>query len=221
MGLCSQALVWERWIVPLIPFFALAAAAGITRLVSVSRAYLGPKSRTVIETLICIALATPMILTAETRSAERTNDTRAIASRWVRKNIPHGRSIVLEHAAIDLLGGQWRFLFPLGAIGCVDVDAALKGKIRYSKVETARAGKSVVDLGNVNPAKIGSCRGDFAIFTNYDRYESDPQHYASEIRIYDDLIRGATPLVEIKPEPGISSGPIVRIFKLKATPGAT
>ncbi|MDB5701576.1 MAG: hypothetical protein JWL66_1775 [Sphingomonadales bacterium] len=221
IGLCTQALVWERWIVPLIPFFALAAGAGITRLVSVSSTYLGTKSRIVIETLICIGLATPMVLTAETRSAERTNDTRAIASNWVRKNIPHGRSIVLEHAAIDLLGGQWRFLFPLGAIGCVDVDAALKGKIRYSKVETARAGKSVVDLGNVNPAKIDSCRGDFAIFTNYDRYESDPHHYAVELKIYNDLIKGATPLAEFKPEPGISSGPIVRIFKLRAAPGAT
>ena len=26
---CAQALVWERWIVPLLPFLALAAAAAI------------------------------------------------------------------------------------------------------------------------------------------------------------------------------------------------
>lgn len=210
----GQALVWERWIVPILPFAALAAARGLCAVADLARDRLRRPLRGA-EAVAALALAVPMALTAVTGNVERNNDTRQIASAWVRAHVPAGRSILMEHAGIDLLSGPWSFRFPLGSAGCIDARAALQGKIEYSKVERVRGGSPIVDLGNLDPALLPSCRADYAVITHYDRYRTDPAHFGREIASYERIMAGGRELVVIRPEAGVSSGPIVRIVELR------
>lgn len=205
----AQALRWERWVVPLMPIACLAAARGLCGLADLLRTrsgYRGPW----IEAAAVLALALPMMHTASVKAAERNNDTRQIASAWVRTHVPEGRSILVEHAAIDLLGGPWKFRFPLGSAGCVDARQMLTGEVRYADVEPLRKERPIVDLGHVDLGKLASCRADYAVFSNYARYAEG----SAERVPYDRLIAGGSILRIIPPQAGISSGPAVYIVRI-------
>ena len=77
---------------------------------------------------------------------------------------------MIEHFAFDLLPGPWKFYFPLGELGCVDANAWLHGKVAYARIDAARAGRSNVDYGTLAPGTAATCRTDYAILTQYDRY---------------------------------------------------
>jgi hypothetical protein len=113
-----------------------------------------------------------------------------------------------------MLSGHWKLLFPIGEIGCVDVARALKGKIRYSRVEELRRGSPIVNIGALDDEKLGTCRADFAIFSFYDRYKAEPRRFGHEITRYEKLAEGGTLLKVFRPERGESGGPIIRVIKL-------
>ena len=210
----SQALLWERWIVPLLPFAALAAAAALCWFADWLRSRLDRPLRW-LELAATSLLLIPMLQAARTGAIERAVDTRQVASAWIRAHVPPGSSIVVEPAAFDLLQGPWRILFPLGSAGCVDARAILTGQIRYSKVETLRSGRAVVDLAHVDAAQIPTCHADIAILSHYDGYRADPAHFRDELGRYALLLRGGRQLAEFRPEPGARTGPVVRIVKLR------
>lgn len=209
--ICAQALLWERWIVPLLPFAAIAAAYGLCWLVG----RLPSRRPDMVLALWAITLALPMLLIERTMIAERTHDTRQMAAAWVRGHVPAGSSIVVEHAAFDILHGPWRFRFPLGSLGCVDVASLIAGHIHYSKVETARHGSPLVDIGHVDDAKLESCRADYAIFTIYGRYRDRPDLFPAELARYESLRAGRPFAAVFRPEPGESSGPVVYVLRLR------
>ncbi|MFA6117752.1 MAG: glycosyltransferase family 39 protein [Sphingomonas sp.] len=209
----AQALLWERWIVPLLPFAALAAAASICWLADRLRERLH-RPLPFIEAVAVLLLALPMLQAARAGAAERALDTRQVATAWVSAHIPPGSSIVMEHAGFDLLRGPWRFLFPLGSAGCLDARGILTGQIRYSRVEKLRSGRAVVDLAHVDKAMMPGCHADFAILSHYDGYRADPAHFPDELARYAQLLRGGSQLAIIRPQPGLRTGPVVRIVKL-------
>lgn len=212
--ICMQALRWERWLVPLLPLLALLAGFALCALADWLRRRTG-RPLPLAEAAAVLLLAVPMIHTALIETRARGNDTRQMASAWVRAYVPAGRTILVEDAAFDLTGGPWRFLFPLGAAGCVDVRDALSGRIRYSRVEGLRAGRPLVDLGHVDPALLPTCRADYAVLSHYGRYRADP-HFRPEFEQYERLIRGGDIVAEFRPVPGSSSGPAVHVVRLAA-----
>jgi len=212
--ICMQALQWERWVVPLLPFLALAAARALCGIADRVREWRKAPLRW-IEPLAALALALPMAQTARVEAVERTHDTRQIASRWIAAHVPAGSTIVLEHAGIDLLTGPWQFRFPLGSAGCVDAREALSGKVRYAEVEEKRQRSPIVDIGHIDEEHLPSCRANYAVLSHYDRYLADPQNFGAEIARYDAIMRGGQLRAVIRPIPGKSSGPVVRIVELR------
>jgi hypothetical protein len=216
--ICSQTLLWERWLVPLLPFVALLMAFALCRLADQLRIRTArPMKYT--ELVAVLLLAIPMVHTAHLEATERKHDTRQMASAWVRGHVAPGSTILLEDAAFDLIQGPWRFLFPLGSAGCVDVRQALTGRIRYSKVEGLRASKPLIDLGHVEPTLLATCRADYVILSHYGRYGADPQHFGTELTQYQRLIRGGTVRAIFRPAAGASSGPVVHVVQLRRTGG--
>jgi hypothetical protein len=212
--ICAQALVWERWVIPLLPFLALAAAASVCAIGDrLRKRWVAP--------LAAVAVAIPMLLSAQLAATERQNDTRQIAAAWMRAHVPPGRTVLVEHAGFDLLHAGYRLCFPLGSAGCIDASQALGGRIRGSQVESSRAGSALIDLGHVAPDKRATCRADYAVLTHWQVYRTEPAAYAAELASYRAVLRGGTLEAVIRPEPGRSGAFISSSSSLDITPSTS
>jgi hypothetical protein len=207
----AQSLRWERWIVPLLPFAAIAVARALCGLADLLPAQ---RMRGAVLPFALVLLLAPMIGTARSEATERRHDTRQMASAWLRANAPPGSSILIEHAAFDLLGDPFGLRFPMGSAGCVEVRDLLAGRVSNSKVDRTRGGGAVVDVGHVAMARIESCRADYAVVTNHLRYRADPVGYRAELARYDQLLAGARLRFTARAVPGESGGPTVQVFEL-------
>lgn len=212
--IATRSLVWERWIVPLLPFLALAAAAAICALADWLRARFRHRIPW-FEPVAIALLLIPMAISTHASQTERLNDTRQIAAAWIKANAPRGSTILVEHAAFDLLQDGWTLRFPLGSAGCVDATSLLAGRIRYSRVETLRSGRAVVDVGHVDRVQLPSCHADYAIFTHYQVYADDRQRFPAQWQTYRAIAAGGRLRAIIRPAPGERGGPVVHIVELR------
>lgn len=187
LALSAQALVWARWLVPLLPIASVLAALGLAGLSERpwGRRAGGP---------IALVLAGWMAHATLGQSATRANDPRQAATNWVLHHVPPGRTILVEHAAFDLIHYRGRLLFPLGTAGCVDVRALLRQAPSHNGVNRLRAGKAIVDVGNVDPALLETCKADILILSNFARYRHEPMTFAPQLASYRRLVHGYTPL---------------------------
>lgn len=215
--ICIQALRWERWLIPLLPFAAIACGYAVHALAEMARSRTG-RPLHALELLVALPLLLPMLQAAQHRAVARANDTRQLASAWIRAHAPADSTILVEHAAIDLISGPWKLLFPLGSAGCVDARAALTGRIRYAEVETLRAGSPIVDLASVDLSHLAGCRARYLILSHYDRYRDAQASYASEWRRYSALTQGSMLRGIIAPVDGERAGPTVYIFDTAPPP---
>jgi 4-amino-4-deoxy-L-arabinose transferase-like glycosyltransferase len=208
----AQHVLWERWLIPVFPFLALGFAWSVGWIGgALSRR--NAKTARLVQGAAVLALLVPALIASHARSAERHNDTRQLASEWVRRHVPPGSTILVEHAAIDLLHGPWKVTFPLGAAGCVDARAVLGAKIAPPEVEKVRHGRPVVDLGHVDIEAIPACRPDFAILTHLDRYEAERGRFPAAFRRYELLLSDARTRATFRPRPGETGGPVVHIIQ--------
>jgi len=213
--ICSQNLVWDRWVLPLMPLFAIIAALALARLGAIA---LSAMPRPVGGALMAGALAItllPLGIAAQANGRIRLNDTRQQASVWARAHLPSGSTVLIEHFAFDLLPQPWHFLFPLGDAGCADVKAYLHGKVGYATIDASRGTRANVDYGTVAPDKRQTCRADYAILTQYDRYRVERQLFPTEYTAYQALLAQGEIMATFAPRPGESTGPIVRIVRFR------
>ena len=212
LSLLVQHLVWERWIVPLIPLFSIAAAAGAIGLFDALRrraARLAP----VMAALGLVALFVPPLWVADVQARERQVDTRRLATAWAVRHFAPDSTVAVEYLAFDALRQPWRFLYPAGDRGCVDVRANLSGQISVHTIDGWRSGRSIVDLGGIAPHDLATCRADYVIIDNYDRYVLEAQRFPDEIAGYRRLLAGSRQVAMFVPQPGVVGGPVVRIFE--------
>lgn len=212
--IAAQNLVWERWLVPLLPFFALGLAYSLGFVADKLR----NRAKSWGVAALMAVLLVPMLLADHARSQERRHDTRQIASAWLRQHAPPGSSILVEHAAIDLLQGPWEIRFPLGAAGCIDAKAILAGQVTAGEVDTKRAGSPVVDLGHVDPAKMATCHTDYAVLSHWSRYRDERATYPQAYARYAELLARAHVVKTLHPRAGHIGGPEVQIVRLGAVP---
>jgi hypothetical protein len=214
--ICLHDLRWERWVVPLLPLLALAAGIAAARLV---RWLPGATKGRVPAVLASIALLiVPLVLVqpAWTAAAARNADTRQAATQWGDAHIPAGSVVLVEHFAFDLMQRPWTVLFPLGDAGCVDAREMLEGRIDYRTVEAAGKGRSNIDYGTVARSKWASCKADYAILMEMERYRLEQHRFPDQYAAYQALLQDMDRRAVIRAEPGRSAGPPVTILSRKA-----
>lgn len=208
----SQHIVWERWIIPLLPLVAMLAGAALaeaSRKLERGTAWRGALACTIAAGLIAL----PLGVTAFREAQARANDTRQIASAWAAVNIPAGSTVFIEHFGFDLYSQPWRVLFPMGEAGCVDARALLAGKFDNAVIERARAGRSNIDYGTVATARLESCRADYAILSQADRYAAEAADFPVQAKAYRELIQAGRTVAVIRPAQYLQNGPVVRIVR--------
>lgn len=213
--LCGQQLVWERWVLPLITIGTIVAALGFVRMAMLLRDRgIGSHLRIVVLGLVLAAGVAPLAARCWSDGRMRMTDTRQLASAWARHHIPSGSVVLIEHFAFDIVGQPWRFRFPMGDAGCVDAVALLRGRISYAAIEQARGSRSNVDYGTVAAARRATCRADYAILTQHDRYRQERVHFSRENDAYRRLIAGGHVVATFAPRPGRAGGPVTAIVSL-------
>jgi hypothetical protein len=163
-----------------------------------------------------MAVSAVPVIAAIGQARERANDTRVAAAAWASANIPAGSRVVFEHLELSLRDRPWTILFPIGSAGCVDAVALLAGGVDFDEVQSLRGASPIVDLGNVAPARIETCRADFAVLAYHDLYMAESALYPAEVATYRRLLTGGRTVAVFRPEPGRSGGPVVRIVALPA-----
>ena len=210
----AQQPIWSRWITPILPMLAIAAALATVTAGRWLATRVAPQWRTAVVPLVAALALLPSLAGAVTGAQERGNDTRAQASAWAIGHIPTGSTVVVEQLALDLSPQPWRILFPIGEAGCVDGRQLLKGGVKFEKVQKARRGSAIVDLGNVAADKLETCRADYAILTYYDLYLAEQKGFPDQVQRYRELI-GAGRTVALFRAPARYAGwPSVRIIAL-------
>jgi hypothetical protein len=215
--ICSQALVWERWVLPLVPLLALAAGLGWAQLTA--RIGETPARRAGALALLAAALVQPALATT-TRKIERAHDARQLATSWAAAHIPPGSTVLVEHFAFDILPRPWHLIFPFGTVGCVDVRAYLGGKVQYDTVDAGRGGRSNIDYGTVAADKRGTCRADYAIITQYERYAAERGAFPEEYAAYRALFAQGRIVASFAAVPGRIGGWTTHVVALAPPPAA-
>lgn len=212
--ICSQGLVWSRWVLPILPMACLFAGMAIVAAGELAAGIARRKLAGPVAGLLALAVAVPSVAAAADRATERANDTRIQAARWAAAHIPAGSRVVFEHLEIGLRDEPWEFLFPIGDAGCIDGLQALRAGVRFEEVQRLRRGSPIIDLGNVNAARLASCRADFAVLSYYDLYAEHAASFPSEVANYHKLLAGGRTVALFAPQPGRAGGPVVRIVAL-------
>lgn len=212
----TQTLIWVRWVLPVLPVLSLFIAVAIVAASRALSARAAPTLSRALVPVVTLSLLGALLVQDVAQARERAQDTRLAASAWARAHIPDGSSLVLEHLAFDLIDRKWQFLIPAGLPGCVDAMKYLKGQIRYRAIEKWRGANAVVDIGTTDPARLETCRADFAILSHYARYRDESESFSGELQNYRSLLSGATPVARFDPVPGMIGGPIVEVYRLGA-----
>jgi len=81
--ICANTLIWERWLVPLLPFVAIFEAWALLSLANWLRGATSKRTASFIVAAACAILLIPGLATTRLNANERTNDTRTLAAQWV------------------------------------------------------------------------------------------------------------------------------------------
>lgn len=206
----SQNIVWERWVLATVPLLAILVALGLLRVATLASTQLKLPAVPFAAGALLAATLVPLLIAAVADGRERMNDTRLIASAWLRANAAPGSTIFVEHFAFDLVKSEFDYVFPLGILGCQDVRGLLNGRIDNSLIASARGGRSNIDYGTVEAERIDTCRADYAVLSQYARYAAEKERFPREWSQYRDLIARGEKVAEFHPERGVAGGwPVV------------
>lgn len=209
-----QALVWDRWVLPIVPILAISAAfAAVTLAEAISRQ--NRRWALAVGAAIAAAVLVPIAVQTQREAAERMNDTRQMASRLVLDEARPGQTVLIEHFAFDLLQSDLRILWPAAAAGCIDTRAMLDGRVSLKDVEALRGGNSNVDIGSVPVGLADSCSADYVILSHFDRYLAEQQRFPEQYRRYQRFLLAYEPVATFTPEFRGQNTRIVRVMRRK------
>jgi hypothetical protein len=212
----SQNIVWERWILALVPLLAMLAGVAIVKLSAWAGTVLHNRAAPITTAVLLIGVIVPLLIESLADGRERMNDTRLMASAWLRANAAPGSTIFVEHFAFDLVDSEFDFIFPLGELGCMDARLLLEGRIDNSLIESARGGRTNIDYGTVAPDRISTCRADYVVLSQYARYAAERERFPREYANYHRLIAGGEIVAAFRPERGLAGGWPVIILRYPA-----
>lgn len=207
----SLNLRWERWIVPVIPFFCILIAYAIYKAASWIETRFNSRITLGLLLSFSIAVFIPMLHASIRQGYDMSLiDTRTITRQWMINNIPSGSSVLSEANTPQLP----------------------KRLFKFFQVKKGDNGALVeVDLMNVNAnnympgGDLGELKNTYAIQKEninylvvsdfYDRYLMEAERYPEIVANYEKIMNSNQLIYELKKVPGKTTGPRIRIYNLK------
>lgn len=209
----AQHVVWERWILPLLPLLAVFGGVGLVSLCRIGARRIGAIGAT---GLVLAGVCLPLLLTDAVSARERANNTAQQASAWAIAHVPPGSTILVEHFGFELFAHPWHLRFPFGDNGCIDPAVKLSGKIERHTIANGRGARANVDYGTVAPDRRSTCDADYAILSQYDRYRAEQSEFPAEFEAYRQLLARGQIVATFVPQQGVTSGRIIRVVRFDA-----
>jgi 4-amino-4-deoxy-L-arabinose transferase-like glycosyltransferase len=187
-AISTSNLHWQRWIIQLLPLFALLAAKGAVALADfigerLRGPWAAPRAWTIVVTALALALPLAQIVLMDLRGSRPSS--RVLAREWILQNIPAGTRIAQEWYAAPLSG--------TGFAVAERFSLAEKGKLEAYPDEGYRY---VVASSYV-----------------YDRFFAEPGRYAAQIAFYRDLFARGRLMQRWEPS-STRGGPAIAIYEL-------
>ncbi|MEW6516609.1 MAG: glycosyltransferase family 39 protein [candidate division FCPU426 bacterium] len=186
-GVCAQHLHWARWIVELLPLFALFTAVALDKTVEWAMIYFNqPKANKSFYLVLAVVAVSilPAINTIKYNVSQARYSTRIDMYRWILKNVPFGSHIANEWYTAPLLKKNYVNI-EKNTLSDVPLDEYKKEGYEY--------------------LLVGSMR--FNLFLN------NPTRYEREAAFYRSLFAESTLIKTVLPKPG-QAGPEIRLYKL-------
>ncbi len=212
IAICSQRLIWARWIVPALPLLSILAAIGLDHAITMLQRHYGRRVAAFAGVGLGLVVAGPMVAAAHAATTERAHDTRTLAAAWIVAHVPRDRTVAVEHFAFQLIAAGYPVLFPVGEAGCRDARTMLTGKISYAQVGKLRGRTTLADFGTIEPTRLASCRAPVVMTVDYDRYRAEAADYPVELAAYATILAGAREVAVFRPVAKRIGGPVTRVW---------
>jgi hypothetical protein len=212
--IASVAIRWERWAVPLLPFFAILMAGGLNAVWVFACARWPMLSGKALVYIAGVLTLLPIAFRSVQDAAHRTlPDSRTAARNWIVANIPKDSRILVESHGPQLPRGQYQFF---------DVDwngnfTASNLPVHPSSNAEAANIVPISNVGTVDVKTLSQLKIDYVVLSViYDLYQQEPTRYLRNVENYQKFLRIADPVVEFTPRNDQLQGPNIRIFRLAA-----
>jgi len=201
----NYKVFFARNIVGAIPALSITAAFTIYA-TSQSSMYLSQNKR-VTSFLYCFlffVITTPLAIKAlDDVKQKQLSDTRWISLNWIKDNIPVGSKIAIEGYAPPVTQLAPRF---------VVVELGIAGLVKWTEGIAERPTKRKVDE-SIQYVILSS----FSYDRFFDHTGSYKEMYKEEAQIYTKYFNSHRLVYELKPQAGVSTGPVIRIYENRET----
>lgn len=211
--MASLKIRWARWIIPLVPFIAVFAAAGFDRLAARMRPGISGRWRETAATVLFLLLIVPMVRldVLEGLMAHRKN-TRTLARDWIVKNVPRGSRLLVEENTCHLPRNDYSFFIVDEKGNCIPVDAASEPEEVYNPPPVFAGRLS-------DPGRITAMNIDYLILGDWvDRFREESRRFPGHSDIvgnYEKIMNLGDKIYEVSRVRHYNQGPTVRVYRVR------
>jgi 4-amino-4-deoxy-L-arabinose transferase-like glycosyltransferase len=200
-------LRWTRWIIPVMPYFALMLAYAIVNLPLAWQNRFSPRWINGGRILVIASVLTPLTGISALRGiALSSKDTRMVAGEWMLANLPADSRVMVEMYTPQLPDTYYEYYEVRGGVLTrFDPEALPQTTIRPVGM--------VGDLLDYHAIEQNQIR--YVVLANwYERFLAERERYPRALVPYEWIQQNGRLLFEIMPTPRLQSGLPVRIYEL-------
>jgi asparagine N-glycosylation enzyme membrane subunit Stt3 len=188
VGISRAPLHWQRWIIQILPLFALFAAYGLNAVIERLSAHLSLRpsaQRGLVLLAVVLLAASPAYELVLQDIRQATPSTRILAREWIFANVPVGSRLAQEWYTAPSLGDAHLDVLAVHSLGGRGLGDYRRGGFEYLVVSSWM----------------------------YDRYLAEPQRYGGQALFYRSLFEEGDLLQRFRPS-NTRGGPEIRIYRL-------
>ena len=191
-GISAQALHWNRWIIPVLPFVASLSGAGLeTFACALRKIHAMPNwAASGIVALVLVASMWPIRISILHNVDRVIPNTRQLAQEWVETNLPYESRIIAENYSIPITPGRFAHHAYLYSAGLQPLEYYYENEYDYV----------IVSQGMIA------------------RYTTERERYPDFVANYERIRSELNLMKAVEPEPWKISGPAIYIYQLPRRP---